>query len=207
MRRFNIIVAGLHPQTGDLRKETWSARFDNVGFATQFEQDLQSRGFTTTYIDQRKGQGKPQRNDMEIAANFSELKFPYMLHSLGTKAGHREGDHVAGAEDLKTAIDYATDKLEGWCKSHRGIVIYRASKIVRHTAPPRRSDRPMIWLESILATFAAGLVAFAAVASVLLVCLILSMLSSREWFRFLLGILVVYGVGALIVETFDLWAT
>ncbi len=63
-------------------------------------------------------------------------KHRYVLHSMGTATGGREGEFIAGAETLVGALSLAKENAASWRKSHKGIVIYKAIKLVRTTTPP-----------------------------------------------------------------------
>jgi len=59
-----------------------------------------------------------------------------VLVSKGTASGNRAGEIIDGAETLIGAVSRAKTCAETWRKSHKGIVIYKAVKVVRTTTPP-----------------------------------------------------------------------
>ena len=64
------------------------------------------------------------------------MKYPYVLHSMGTATGNREGEVIDGAQTLVGALSLAEENAASWRKSHKGIVVYKAVKVVRTATPP-----------------------------------------------------------------------
>jgi len=65
-----------------------------------------------------------------------EMRHRYVLHSMGTATGNRAGEYIAGASTLVGALSLAKENAASWRKSHKGIVIYKAVKVVRTATPP-----------------------------------------------------------------------
>ena len=61
-------------------------------------------------------------------------------------------------------------------------------------------------VENVLVAFATGVLFLGGIFIVVMLCWALSTMSRSGWFRFLVGIVVVFAVGASIMEIFDLWA-
>ena len=60
----------------------------------------------------------------------------YALLSVGTATGQRAGELVDTAETITGAVKLAQQYVTKWRDTHKGIVIYKATKLVRATAPP-----------------------------------------------------------------------
>jgi len=66
----------------------------------------------------------------------AQPKYRYVLVSKGTASGNRAGEIIDGAETLIGAVSRAKTCAETWRKSHKGIIIYKAVKLVRAATPP-----------------------------------------------------------------------
>ena len=67
---------------------------------------------------------------------MSVVKSRYVLISAGTATGNRAGEFIDGAATLYGALALAKENAASWRKSHKGIVIYKAVKLVRTCTPP-----------------------------------------------------------------------
>ncbi len=152
-----IIVSGLHRKTGQVRTQHFAP--GKEGNARKYRSHLRALGYTTTFINTVKemyraraaggmardtfkkcdcstceGERKRKRPDM---FGFEGVK-GYQLISLGTARG--SGMHSPIKESatnfLEDAVESAEKTVAAWSDTHRGIVIYKAIKLVRKATKP-----------------------------------------------------------------------
>lgn len=133
-----IIVSGLHRKSGQVRTQTYQP--GREGPARAYREHLRALGYHTVFVnDVRKVfQELSARRAAERNEPFSYKGIPgYQLHSLGTASGGYE-KHIKGSatDTLTAAIENAESKVDSWSEGHKGIVIYRAIKLVRRVAKP-----------------------------------------------------------------------
>ena len=138
-----IIVSGLNRETGQIRKNVFLPGCE--GLARKFRALLRDQGYTTAFVNEVKERYRmerarslvgsvPKREEVFTCEGVSS----YQLHSLGTGSGNMKGKHIAECETnfADDAIEQAETRIAKWSDSHKGIVIYKAVKLVRKTTKP-----------------------------------------------------------------------
>lgn len=134
-----IIVSGLNPKTGAVR--TLSFYPGKEGNARQFRARLRTQGYNTAFVnvvkDEYAMRDAFKKQDEEAPFASSDVT-GYQLHSQGTGRGDMKNSHVTKvkANTLTGAIEEAEKLVGKWSDGHRGIVIYRAIKLVRKITQP-----------------------------------------------------------------------
>ena len=145
-----IIVSGLHRKNGQVRTQTY--RPGNEGPARTYQSHLRALGYQTVLVNDVKNAFQQSYDagvrflaaEREAKGFTTQREEPfafegiagYQLHSLGTRSGCMKGKHIDGASTLAGAIDDAEDRVNGWSDRHKGIVIYKAIKLVRRITKP-----------------------------------------------------------------------
>lgn len=135
-----IIVSGLQRKTGRVQTQTFLP--GQEGDARKFRAHLRSYGYNTVFVNDVAAIYTASSQLVEHDFKSSEKPFEhagitgYQLHSLGTGRGQMKGKHIDGASTLTGAIDDAEERVNGWSAGHKGIVIYRAIKLVRRVTKP-----------------------------------------------------------------------
>ena len=158
----SIIVAGIHLKTGEVRKAPYINTSVGRREARRYQERLRARGFITTYIDplrkERIGNDTVLKSstvsdaemeiavsdaEMEIAANYGvktfdegAVKYPYKVHSINTVNQRRQGSHVGFVATLGEAMATAENCVKKWGDGHKGVVIFKAVKLVRRQDTP-----------------------------------------------------------------------
>jgi hypothetical protein len=58
------------------------------------------------------------------------------VHSINTVNQQRQGSHIGFVETLAQAMARAKTCVESWNPEHKGVVIFKAIKLVRYHASP-----------------------------------------------------------------------
>ena len=133
-----IIVSGLHRKSGRVRTRNFMP--GREGAARNFRATMRSAGYNTVFVndvaDRYANREMLKKYDESEPFAFEGIS-GYQLHSLGTsgtmKACHLRG---GGTDTLTAAIEHAESKVDSWSEGHKGIVIYRAIKLVRRITKP-----------------------------------------------------------------------
>lgn len=132
-----IIVSGLNRKTGQVRTQNFMP--GREGNARQFRAHMRGLGYTTTFVnvvkDEYAMRDAFKKQDAEQPFTFEGIA-QYQLHSLGTRTGLHKSKHIEGTNFLEDAVETAEIRVNGWSDSHKGIVIYRALKLVRRVTKP-----------------------------------------------------------------------
>jgi len=153
-----IIVSGLHRKTGQVRTEKYMP--GREGPARKFRERLRNLGYHTVLIntvkeayrarteDRRVMRDAFKRCDCSTCAGERDRKRPdvfgfegvtgYQLISLGTRTGSGRHSTVkeCATNFLEDAVESAEKKVAAWSDTHKGIVIYKAIKLVRKVTKP-----------------------------------------------------------------------
>ena len=122
MKRY--ILVGFHPKHGTTIRRT----YDDVIDAMVRLDNLTESGYTAAVVDTLKEGAAKQP--------APAVNCPYMLHSNGTRTGQRKWDYIDNAQTEFGAIDLAKDYISSWSHSHKGIVVYKAIKLVQRQQSP-----------------------------------------------------------------------
>lgn len=133
-----IIVSGLQRKTGEVRTQSYQP--GQEGPARKYRAWLRSLGYNTVFVNDVAARytaatASAVRDSEPFELEFEGIK-QYQLHSLGTRSGCMTGKHIAGESTVTDAIETAELRVGGWSDSHKGIVIYRAIKLVRKVVKP-----------------------------------------------------------------------
>ena len=116
------------------------------GDARKFRQHLRALGYTTVFINEVKEAYK-RLCTTDGASALAEIRNEpftfedingYQLHGNGTRSGSMKGQHIkdSGTSFLEDAVEQAEKLVNKWSDSHKGIVIYKAIKLVRKVTKP-----------------------------------------------------------------------
>jgi hypothetical protein len=145
-----IIVSGLNRKNGEVRTQKYPP--GREGLARRYREYLRSVGYNTVlvndvkemYRDRARRAAEDRRAARDAFDEAKEQPFTvedisgYQLHSMGTGRGNMKGLHIkdSGTDTLTGAIKDAEKKVSKWQDTHKGIVIYRAIKLVRKIVKP-----------------------------------------------------------------------
>ena len=59
------------------------------------------------------------------------VRFPYKVHSINTVNQQRQGSHIGFVATMDEAMRRAGDCVKSWNPEHKGVVIFKAIKLVR----------------------------------------------------------------------------
>lgn len=132
-----IIVSGLNRKTGAVR--TLNFEPGKEGNARSFKSHLRALGYTTTLVnDVAESYREAAGRCATVCEHYVEGIKGYQLHGNGTGSGSMKGQHIkdSGTSFLDDAVEQAEKLVNKWSDSHKGIVIYRAIKLVRKVTKP-----------------------------------------------------------------------
>jgi len=134
-----IIVSGLHRKNGRVRTRNFMP--GREGAARNFRAQMRSAGYHTVFVndvaDRYANREMLKKYDESEPFTFEGIS-GYQLYSLGTARGGMKDSHIKGSatDTLTAAIENAESKVDSWSEGHKGIVIYRAIKLVRRITKP-----------------------------------------------------------------------
>jgi len=144
-----IIVSGLQRKTGQVRTQTYLP--GQEGAARLFRRHLREKGYNTVLVNDVKEAYRARRAADSVPDGYQmrdAFKKPevfgyegvnsYQLHSLGTARGDKKNIHLkdSGTNFLDDAVESAEKQVAKWSDTHKGIVIYKAIKLVRKIVKP-----------------------------------------------------------------------
>ena len=147
-----IIVSGMNRKTGEVRTQSYQP--GQEGSARTYREYLRSLGYQTAFVNDvaRKYHNavKPwkcrcdgciaqrRRDGLGLPEPLVNCASKYVMHSLGTGTGQSKGKHIPESEMdfLGDAIENAEKLVGKWRDTHKGIVIYKAIKLVRKVTKP-----------------------------------------------------------------------
>lgn len=152
-----IIVSGLHRKTGQTKTRKYLPGAE--GAARRFRSHLRALGYTTAFVNtvkeryraqaaERTRARAPEGCDCSTCEGERKRKRPdvfgfagvtgYQLISLGTARGNGLHSPVkeCATNFLDDAVESAEKKVAAWSDGHKGIVIYKAIKLVRKVTKP-----------------------------------------------------------------------
>ena len=148
-----LIVSGMHRETGHVRTDKFHP--GREGDARKFRGHLRALGYDTVFINEVKERyraaanryGKDWKCKCDACVTTSQERgqpfafagvVAYQLHGNGTGSGSMKGQHIkdSGTAFLEDAIEQAEKLVDKWRDTHKGIVIYKAIKLVRKVTKP-----------------------------------------------------------------------
>lgn len=135
-----IIVSGMHPRNAQVRTQSFEP--GKEGNARKFRKHLRALGYNTVFVNDMKDFFQRYREATDRCATVCEHHVEgiagYQLHGNGTRSGSMKGQHIkdSGTSFLEDAVEQAEKLVNKWSDSHKGIVIYRAIKLVRKVTKP-----------------------------------------------------------------------
>ncbi|KKK72903.1 hypothetical protein LCGC14_2899200, partial [marine sediment metagenome] len=81
----------------------------------------------------RNGGLSTQSNECAFECGFdvNPVKYPYKVHSINTVNQRNQGSHIGFVETMDEAMRRAGDCVKSWNPEHKGVVIFKAIKLVR----------------------------------------------------------------------------
>ncbi len=138
-----IKIFGLHRKTGATRKYWFDTLLVGAySRAARKVLELETDNYFVVVVDpygdarELCNGGLSTQSDecaSEVAVNIGEplVKYPYKVHSINTVNQRNQGSHVGFVETLDEAMRRAGDCVKSWNPEHKGVVIFKAIKLVR----------------------------------------------------------------------------